>query len=51
MIQPSQDPGALVKKQSAWLGVPPVVVGLLAGQFVQPWLGALLSQMESSAAQ
>ncbi len=31
MIQPSQDPGALVKKQSAWLGVPPVVVGVLAG--------------------
>ena len=27
------------------------MVGLLAGQFVQPWLGALLSQMESSAAQ
>jgi len=26
------------------------MVGLLAGQFVQPWLGALLSQMEPSSA-
>jgi len=31
--------------------VPDLLEAVAAGQFVQPWLGALLSQMESSAAQ